>query len=131
MEENLTLEEIMLDHKIWAVVGATQDPKKFGNKIYKRLKSKGYETYAVNPGIETIEGNYCYKDLASVPRVPEVINMVVRPHLAKDVLFEAQRLGIEYVWFQPGTYNDEIIKITEELGLKFVKACVLVETRDK
>ena len=123
------LEELMLEKKIWAVVGANQNPEKYGNMIYKKLKLRGYEAYAVNPLYDTVEGDRCYKDLASLPKLPEVIDMVVTPKRAKPVLEEAARLGIKYIWFQPGTYDDEVMELTVKLGLEAVQACVLVATR--
>ncbi len=123
------LEEEMLEKKVWAVVGANQDRDKYGNMIYRKLKTRGYEVYAVNPMYETIEGDKCYKDLSSLPKIPEVIDMVVSPKRGKPVLEEAARLGIRYIWLQPGTYDDELLKKIDELGLEAVQACVLVATR--
>ncbi|PKM50864.1 MAG: CoA-binding protein [Firmicutes bacterium HGW-Firmicutes-7] len=123
------LEEIMLEKKKWVVVGANQNPEKFGNMIYKKLKLRGYEVVPVNPFFDTIEGDPCYKNLSSIPEKPEVIDMVVGPDKAKAVIEEAAILGIEYIWFQPGTYNDEVLELVKNLGIKSVKACVLVATR--
>ena len=122
------LEESMLEKKVWAVIGANQRQDKYGNMIYRRLKSRGYEVYAVNPVYDEVEGDKCYKDLSSLPKVPEVINMVVSPKRGKAFLEEAASLGVKYVWLQPGTYDDEIMKQIEDLGLKAVQACVLVAT---
>ncbi len=123
------LEETMLEKKIWAVVGANQDREKYGNMIYRRLKEKGYEVYAVNPMYDTVEGDRCYKDLTSLPAVPEVIDMVVSPKRGRAVIDEAAKLGIKYIWLQPGTYDDELLKQIGDLGLQQVQACVLVATR--
>ncbi|NLM22454.1 MAG: CoA-binding protein [Peptococcaceae bacterium] len=119
-------EATMLQQKIWAVVGATQDPEKFGYKLYKKLKSKGYRVYAVNPLYDQIDGDNCYQDLSSLPEIPQVINMVVSPKRGKAVIEEAARLGIKYVWFQPGTVDGELLKLTADLGLESVQGCVLV-----
>ena len=123
------LEEEMLEKKVWAVVGANQDREKYGNMIYRKLKTRGYEVYAVNPMYETIEGDRCYKNLSSLPKIPEVIDMVVSPKRGKPVLEEAAQLGIRYIWLQPGTYDDELLKKIGELSLEAVQACVLVATR--
>jgi len=123
------LEEEMLEKKIWAVVGANQEPEKYGNMIYRKLKKRGYEVYAVNPMYDTIEGDVCYKDITSLPVLPEVINMVVSPKRGKAYLEEAAKLGIKYIWLQPGTHDDVLTKQIEELGIQSVKACVLVATR--
>ncbi len=124
------LTETMLQKKIWAVIGANQNRDKYGNKIYRRLKSRGYEVYPVNPGCDTIEGDPCYPDLTSLPKVPEVLNMVVSPKRGQSILTEASKLGIQYIWLQPGTYDDELLGLIDQLGLQAVQACVLLETRD-
>ncbi|PKM94013.1 MAG: CoA-binding protein [Firmicutes bacterium HGW-Firmicutes-1] len=123
------LEETMLEKKKWAVVGANQNSEKYGNMIYKKLKLRGYEVYPVNPFFEMIEGDTCYRNLASIPEKPEVIDIVVGPEKTKVIIQEAAMLGIEYIWFQPGTYDDEVLELAKQLGLQTVKACVLVATR--
>jgi len=123
------LEELMLEKKVWAVVGANQNMEKYGNMIYKKLKARGYEVYAVNPLYDTVEGDQCYKDLTSLPKLPEVIDMVVTPKRAKPVIEEAAKLGVKYIWFQPGTYDDEVLELAKNLGLEAVQACALVATR--
>jgi predicted CoA-binding protein len=129
MPEEMMLEEKLLEKKIWAVVGANEDPEKFGNRIYKKLSSRGYTVYPINPKYESIEGNQCYKDLSSLPQKPEVIDMVVSPKRGRPILEEAAKLGVEYIWFQPGTYDDELLEYTRAIGLKYVLACVLVALR--
>jgi predicted CoA-binding protein len=71
--------EDYLNKKTWAVVGASDKRDKFGNRIYRRLKLAGYKVYAVNPGLQTIDGDPCYPNLASLPAKPDVIDMVVNP----------------------------------------------------
>lgn len=123
------LEEMMLEKKVWAVVGANQDPAKYGNMIYIKLKTKGYEVYAVNPMYDTVDGDKCYKDLSSLPVLPEVIDMVVSPKRGRAIIDEAARLGIKNIWLQPGTYDDELLKQIDSLKLQQVQACVLVAVR--
>lgn len=119
----------MLEKKIWAVVGANQDTEKYGNMIYRKLKTRGYQVYAVNPMYDTVDGDKCYKNLSELPVKPEVIDMVVSPKRGKAVIEEAAKLGIKYVWLQPGTFNDELLSMIDELGLISVQACVLVALR--
>lgn len=123
------LEEQMLEKKIWAVVGANEDPEKYGNRIFRKLLSRGYKVYPVNPKYETIEGVPCYKDLSSIPEKPEVIDMVVSPKRGRPILEEAAQLGIRNIWFQPGTYDDELLEFAKSKGLTYVLACVLVALR--
>jgi uncharacterized protein len=119
-------EEMMLEKKVWAVVGANDKPKKFGNMIYRRLKERGYKVYPISPNYEIIEGDKCYKNLSSLPEKPDVIDMVISPKRGKSVIEEAAQLGIKNIWLQPGTYDDELLDIIEQRGLESVKACVMV-----
>ena len=123
------LEEMMLEKKVWAVVGANEDPAKYGNMIYRKLLSRGYEVYPVNPNYESLEGRKCYSDLSSLPVKPEVIDMVVSPKRGKPVIEEAAKLGITNIWLQPGTYDEELLAMIDAKGMAAVKACVLVALR--
>lgn len=124
--------KMMLDKKVWAVVGATPNPEKFGYKIFKKLKKFGYEVYPVNPGYSDIEGETCYKDLASIPVKVDCVDVVVAPERAKNTLEEAINLKIDNIWFQPGTFTPELIDQAEVAGLNTVYYnCVLVELDKK
>ena len=118
---------IMIGKKVWAVVGANTNPEKFGNKVYRRLKERGYEVYAVNPKYDSIDGDPCYKSLSELPKVPEVIDIVVSPERAVPAIEEAARLGIKYVSFQPHTYNNDVLKLANKGGMEIFAGCVLVE----
>jgi uncharacterized protein len=123
------LEEMMLEKKVWAVVGANEDPGKYGNMIYRKLLLRGYEVYPVNPSYENLEGHKCYCDLSSLPVKPDVIDMVVSPKRGKPVIEEAAKLGIKNIWLQPGTHDEELLKLIEDKGMTAVQACVLVALR--
>jgi predicted CoA-binding protein len=122
----MDIKQSMLEKKIWAVIGANNDSDKFGNIIYKRLKSEGYKVYPVNPVYDNVEGDRCYPDLSSLPEPPEVLDMVVSPKRGKAFIEEAARLGIKNIWLQPGTYDQELLKLIEEKQLVGLQACVLV-----
>lgn len=122
----------MLDKKVWAVVGATENPDKFGNKIYKKLKRFGYEVYAVNPVYKEVDGDICYPNLAELPVKVECVDVVVNPEKAALVLQEVIELGIENIWFQPGTFTPDIVDKSEKAGVNTVYLnCVLVELDQK
>jgi len=123
------LEEKMLSKKIWAVVGANRNPDKYGNMIYRKLKRKGYEVYPVNPLYDEVDGDKCYKNLMDLPDKPDVVNFVVTPKRSIGYVREAAKLGIEYLWFQPGTYDEKTLEEANELNLSAVQACALVATR--
>lgn len=116
----------MLEKKVWAVIGANNDADKFGNIIYKRLKSEGYRVYPVNPMYDNVEGDKCYPDLSSLPEKPEVLNMVVSPKRGRAFIEEAAKLGIKNIWLQPGTYDRELLALISEKQLTGLQSCVLV-----
>ena len=117
----------MLAKKIWAVIGVTPDPEKFGYKIFKKLKDKGYKVYGINPRYQEVEGEKLYDSIENLPEKPQCINMVINHKLSLAALDDIKAAGIEYVWFQPGTFDDEVIHKAEGFGLKIVyHDCVLV-----
>lgn len=121
------VKEEMLKKKIWAVIGATPDTEKFGYKIFKKLKEKGYRVYGINPKYPELEGAQLYSSIKDLPETPDCVNMVVNHKLSLAALDEIHAAGIEYVWFQPGTFDEMVIDKAEALGMKIVfYDCVLV-----
>lgn len=114
------IKETMLDKKTWVVVGVTDKKDRFGYKIWKKLKEHGYTAYGVNPKLEELEGEKIYKTIGDLPEKVEVLNMVVGPRLAMNILDQAKEIGIDYIFYQPGSYDDEVIKKTQDLGLKYL-----------
>ena len=93
---------VLLEKKIWAVSGVSENQENFAGKIYFALKKAGREVYAINPRLEKFFEQQCYPSVAALPRRPEVINVVVRPEIGIGLIEEAARLGVRYVWLQPG-----------------------------
>lgn len=114
------IKEEMLDKKLWVVAGVTANKDRFGYKIWKTLKEFDYETYGVNPNYDEIEGEKVYHSVKDLPKKVDVLDMVVPPNIAIKTLEEAKEAEIEYVWFQPGTYNQEVLEKAKELGFKIL-----------
>lgn len=128
----MNIKEVMLDKKVWAVIGVSAKKDKWGYKIFKILKDHNYETYGVSPNYDDIEGDKIYHSLRDLPKKVDVIDMVVSPKIAINTLVEAKELGIEYIFFQPGTYDDDVIRKAEELGLKYLTGdCIYAILRNK
>lgn len=120
--------DTMFEHKSWAVVGATDNKEKFGYKILKALKNSGYTVYPVNPGYDTVAGEKCYKSVADIPFEVDCVDVVVAPVHALKAIDSCLEKGVSKIWFQPGTYNDEVIQKALAGGLDTVyDHCVLVE----
>lgn len=95
--------EEFLSHRRIAVTGVSRDPKTHGaNVVYTRLRERGYDVVAINPNAETVEGDRCYPDLASVPEPVEAVVMGTRPETAEDTMRECVDLGITQVWMHRG-----------------------------
>jgi len=116
-----------IDNKVWALVGASSNPAKYGNIILHNMKNAGYTIYPINPSAEEIDGIKCYPNLAALPEKPAVVDFVLPAKLSLPFLEEAAQLGIPTVWFQPGAESDENISKAEELGLKTIHhSCAMV-----
>ena len=117
----------MLRLKQWVVVGATPNEHKFGYKIYKALKKHQYQVWGINPKYHELEGDIISRDLKSLPEVPDCIGVVVPPAASLKLVEEAAEIGITYIWFQPGTYDEKVLEKASEKGLQAVyNDCVLV-----
>ncbi|MCT4663500.1 MAG: CoA-binding protein [Tissierellales bacterium] len=120
----------MLDKKIWAIVGVTENKERFGYKIWKLLRDRGYNVYGVNPKYSEIEGEKIYKTLADLPEKVEVVNVIVNPKISLLLLDEIEKQGIEYAWFQPGSLDEDVLDKAESTDLKFVyHECVYAELK--
>lgn len=115
-----------------AVVGASDNPEKYGNVIYRDLKSKGFTTYPINKDRDTIDGDKAYASLRDLPAKPTIVNIVVPPRVALRVLEECQELGLDNVWLQPGAESPEVMSVLEAGSFNYLaNACIMVESRGK
>lgn len=115
-----------LGMKKWAVVGANDDPGKYGYRIYKVLEDRGYTVFPVNPRLKEIEGQKVYASVLDLPEKPDVVDMVINPRTGLKVMAEIAQAGIKYVWMQPGTRSEEIRAFAEEHGVELIEDCVLI-----
>jgi len=92
-----------LAHKRVAVTGVSRRPANHGsNVVYKRLRDRGYQVFAVNPNAETVEGDPAYHDLRSIPGGVEAVVIGTRPETAEETVRECVELGIKEVWMHRG-----------------------------
>jgi len=121
----------MLDkNNIIAVVGASRNPEKYGHRVYVDLKQAGYKVYPVNPNADDVLGDKCFPSLTSLPRKPDVVNLVVPPPVTEQTVQECRRLGVTMVWMQPGSESEKAIKYCRENGVQVVHGeCIMVQRR--
>lgn len=114
----------MLKFKNWAIIGATDDHSRFGYKIPLCMRKHGYTVYGINPKYDEIEGEKIYPGLEEVPGKIDALDMIVSPRFGKEYLKKAHKMGIQNVFFQPGSYDEEIIALAKELHFNIVIDCV-------
>jgi predicted CoA-binding protein len=120
-----------LDGDRYAVVGASNDRSKYGNKVLRAYLQHGRTVYPVNLKETQVEGIACYPDLASLPEPVHGVSIVTPPAVTDQVLQQAADAGIRYVWMQPGAESPDWAERAQKLGLVAIGGgpCVLVTLR--
>lgn len=110
-----------------AVVGASNDRSKFGNKCVRAYALRGYDVYPVNPRADMIEGLPAYPSLAAVPveRIDRV-SIYLPPAQTLTVLDEAASRPGGEVWLNPGSADEAVLARARKLGLNFVAECSII-----
>ena len=97
----------------FAVVGASADRAKYGNKVLRVYLQNGRTVYPVNPRGGEIEGLQAFPDLASLPELPHGVSIITPPSVTEAVVREAVELGIKHLWMQPGAESDAALERLE------------------
>ena len=106
-----------LSQKRIAVTGVSRMPKDHGsNVVYKRLRERGYEVFAINPNTDQVEGDPCYRDLKSVPGGVEAVVIGTRPETAEAIMRECADLGIKHVWMHRGPGTGSVSAAATQYG---------------
>ena len=127
-----------LGHKRVAVTGVSRTPGSHGsNAVYKRLRDRGYEVFAVNPNADEVEGDHAYHDLRSVPGGVEAVVIATRPEIAEETMRECAELGIKHVWMHrgpgPGSVSETATAYGREHGIAVIDGgcpCMFGPTAD-
>ena len=114
-----------LANKRIAVTGVSSNPHGHGsNAVYQRLRSRGYEVFAVNPNAETVEGDACFRDLASIPGGVDAVVIGTGPDHAEGTMHQCAELGIRQVWmhrsFGSGSVSDAATAYGREQGITVI-----------
>ena len=106
-----------LANKRVAVTGVSRQPKDHGaNIVYKRLRERGYEVFAVNPNADEVEGDRSYHDLRSIPGGVEAVVIATTPEIAEETMRECADLGIKHVWMHRGPGAGSVSKQAADFG---------------
>ncbi len=118
--------QTFLEPKEMAISGVSRNPKKFGRAVYDLLEEKGFKVYPVNPHTDEIDGEVCYRNVSSLPDHVDRLLIVTPREKTKSVLEEAVAKGIEKIWIQQRSENEESIRFAEQNHLSLImKDCIL------
>src|SRR6476646_7223030 len=137
----LTIKEAasqFLAKKRIAVTGVSRSPKDHGsNTVFKRLRERGYEVFAINPNADEVEGVPSYHDLKSIPGGVDAVVIATRPEIADDTMRECAELGIKHVWMHrgpgAGSVSDSAAAYGRERGITVIDGgcpCMFGPTAD-
>ena len=102
------IESLKDKNKAIALVGASNDPSKYGNKILLNLKSKGFNVIPINTKENEIDGSTSYKSVTDMKDCPSIINFVVPPNIGIEITKDLVEKGYDNFWYQPGAESEEI-----------------------
>ena len=112
--------------KTVAILGASNDRSKFGNKAVRAFRQQGYTVYPVNLKETQIEGLPAFKSIADVPGRPEMVSVYLAPAVVLKILPDIAARGCDELWLNPGTDSEEIVAEAARLGLNIIRACSIV-----
>jgi len=112
--------------KTVAVIGASSDRRKFGNKALRAFVAEGYRVIPINPNETEVEGLRTYASVVDVPEPIDMATVYVPPAIGVRVLEDIAKKGIQEVWLNPGADEPDVVARARELGLQPVIACSIV-----
>ena len=130
MDEAQLIQEF-LGAPAFAVVGASNDPQKFGYRLVAHYQKHGRKVYPIHPKEEQIQGLKAYATLVGLPEKVESVSIVTPPSVTEKVVMDAQKAGARTVWMQPGAESQAAIDWALAHGLRVIAhgPCVLVALR--
>ena len=112
--------------KVVAVIGASNDRSKFGNRAVRAYLLQGHTVIPINPHEKEIEGLKAYKSVLDVPGAIDMASFYVPPDVGEQVMNEIAKKGITEVWLNPGAESDRLIRHAKALHIGPIIACSIV-----
>lgn len=110
-----------------AVIGASRDRSKFGNKCVRAFLHRGFKVFPVNPHVEEIESLPVLSALDRLPEEPDRISIYLPPHKTRALLPELARFPGAEVWFNPGSADAETLEAARAAGIDVHDGCSIVD----
>jgi hypothetical protein len=112
--------------KVIAVIGASSDRRKFGNKALRAFRKQGYTVVPINTHLAEVEGERAYASVLDYPGAIDEVTVYLPPDAGVRVMAEIAKKGIPTVWLNPGADHPEVIAKARALGLKPTIACSIL-----
>ena len=112
--------------KVVAVIGASGDRRKFGNRAVRAFVRRGYTVIPINPHEDRIEGLQVYKTILDVPGPIDMASFYLPPDIGEQVIDDVARKGVGEVWLNPGSESERLIRRAKELRIEPIVACSIV-----
>ena len=109
-----------------AVIGASSDRRKFGNKALRAFAHQGYTVYAINPHEREIEGHPAYASVLDVPGPVDMATVYVQPEVGVRVMEDLAAKQVGEIWLNPGADAPAVVERASKLGLKTIQACSII-----
>jgi uncharacterized protein len=113
--------------KTVAIIGASNDRQKYGNKAVRAYLQRDYLVYPVNPKEAKIESLPVYKSIKEVPDCPERISVYVPSQVLLTLLPDIAAKGCKELWLNPGTESPDVVTEAKRLGLNVVQGCSILD----
>jgi hypothetical protein len=115
-----------MSKKTVAVIGASSNRAKFGNKALRAYERQGYTVLAINPNEAEVEGHPTYASVLDVPGPIDMATVYVQPAVAVKVMEQLAAKGIPEVWLNPGADDEVVVARARQLGLNPIQACSII-----
>lgn len=112
--------------KVVAIIGASNDRTKFGNRAVRAYLQRGYTVIPINPHENEVEGLKAYKSVLDVPGPIDMASFYVPPEVGRQVMDEVAKKGVAEVWLNPGAESDGLIRHAKALHIEPIIACSIV-----
>jgi predicted CoA-binding protein len=112
--------------KVVAVVGASSNRRKFGNRALRAFQQQGFTVVPINPHEKEVEGLKAYASVLDVPGTVDMVSLYVPPEIGLMVIEEIARKGIAEVWLNPGAESDALIARARALQIQPIVACSIM-----
>ena len=112
--------------KVVAVIGASSNPRKFGNRAVRAFRRQGYTVVPINPNEKMVEGLKTYASVLDVPEPIDMATFYVPPDIGERVMREVAQRRIPEVWLNPGAESDALIRLAKSLNVQPIVACSII-----